>query len=124
MDSPRLLPLDSFTYPCLLRVRGATYYVAEDGDGGNDGLTPNTAFLTIQEALTASVANDIVILLSGTFTGGPFFNHHNHLSSFAIAIHMLKRSLSRSRQCWTGDIHSYTVAGYIDRLPIILPSLE
>ncbi|MHC4193992.1 MAG: right-handed parallel beta-helix repeat-containing protein, partial [Planctomycetota bacterium] len=57
------IPIAEFT------VTGQYYYVAVDGNDSNNGLTPETAFATIQKGINTAVNGDTVIVLPGTYTG-------------------------------------------------------
>ena len=46
-----------------------TYYVSESGNNSNNGLTPQTAFATIQYAADIVSAGDSVLVLEGNYTG-------------------------------------------------------
>lgn len=46
-----------------------TYYVSENGSNGNNGLTPQTAFATLQYAADLVAAGDMVLVLEGNYTG-------------------------------------------------------
>lgn len=52
------------------RTAGVVYYVANDGNDSNDGLTPATAKLTPKTVVEAASANDVVILGPGPFALG------------------------------------------------------
>ena len=51
----------------------ATYYVDDDGDDGDDGLTPETAWATLQRAADAVAAGDTVVALEGRYRGFNLF---------------------------------------------------
>ena len=51
---------------------GATYFISPTGDDTADGLTPSTAFRSIDHALSQEDVNTIV-LLNGTYTSGKHF---------------------------------------------------
>jgi parallel beta-helix repeat protein len=46
-----------------------TYYVSENGSNSNNGLTPQTAFATLQYAADIVSAGDSVLVLEGNFVG-------------------------------------------------------
>ena len=46
-----------------------TYYVSESGNNSNNGLTPQTAFATLQYAADEVSAGDSVLVLEGNYTG-------------------------------------------------------
>lgn len=46
-----------------------TYYVSESGNDNNNGLTPQTAFATLQYAADLVSAGDSVLVLEGTYVG-------------------------------------------------------
>jgi parallel beta-helix repeat protein len=46
-----------------------TYYVSENGNDGNDGLTQLTAFETLQHAADIVSAGDSVLVMQGTYVG-------------------------------------------------------
>ncbi len=46
-----------------------TYYVSENGNDTHDGLTPQTAFETLQHAADIVSAGDSVLVLAGNYTG-------------------------------------------------------
>ncbi|GEM_PF-6986201 len=50
-------------------VTGATYYVRDSGDDEADGLTPETAWCTIQKAALTMTAGDAVYVGAGTYSG-------------------------------------------------------
>ncbi len=57
---------------CLLfygSIYATTYFVSNTGSNSNDGLTPATAFLTIQHAVDVIAAGDSVLVADGTYTG-------------------------------------------------------
>jgi len=45
------------------------YYVSETGSNGNNGLTPQTAFATLQYAADQVSAGDSVLVMTGNYTG-------------------------------------------------------
>ena len=47
----------------------ATYHVAPGGNDADDGLTPATAFATLQRAADAVAAGDLVLVADGTYAG-------------------------------------------------------
>ena len=50
-----------------------TFYVSNDGDNGADGLTPETAWQTLQHAADQVAAGDTVIALAGSYDGFNLF---------------------------------------------------
>jgi len=46
-----------------------TYYVSESGNNSNNGLTPQTAFATLQYAADIVSSGDSVLVLEGNYTG-------------------------------------------------------
>ncbi len=46
-----------------------TYYVSENGNNSNNGLTPQTAFATLQYAADLVSAGDSVLVLQGNYVG-------------------------------------------------------
>lgn len=51
----------------------ATYYVATTGNNNNDGLSPGTAWLTLEKAETSASNSDIVNVGAGTFQATTYF---------------------------------------------------
>ena len=64
-----------FHYLCVIflfvtQISFATdYYVSNTGSDSNDGLSPTTAFETLQQAADLVVAGDVVFVDNGTYTG-------------------------------------------------------
>src|SRR5688572_8201042 len=50
-------------------ANSTTYYVSTSGNNSNNGLSPATAFLTLQYASNKVVAGDTVNVQPGTYTG-------------------------------------------------------
>jgi len=50
-------------------IAQTTYYVSESGSNSNDGLTPQTAFATLQHAADIVSAGDSVLVLEGNYVG-------------------------------------------------------
>jgi parallel beta-helix repeat protein len=59
----------------------ATYYVSQNGNNSNNGLSSATAFATIQHASELIVAGDSVIVMPGTYQGFDFMNVNGTLSN-------------------------------------------
>ena len=57
--------------PCYISLISAqtTYYVSENGSNSNNGLTPQTAFETLQYAADLVSAGDSVLVLQGIYAG-------------------------------------------------------
>lgn len=54
---------------CGVSVFATDYYVSPDGsDSGNDGLSAETAFATVDKAISAAVAGDSIYVAAGTYT--------------------------------------------------------
>lgn len=51
-----------------------TYYIATDGDDGEDGLTEGAAWLTFNYAINQLVAGDTLYLMDGTFTDNVYID--------------------------------------------------
>ena len=49
-------------YECEISVRGKTYYVSQNGDDNNDGLSPKTAWKTIQKVNDSPIADGDAVL--------------------------------------------------------------
>ncbi|MHB1565592.1 MAG: right-handed parallel beta-helix repeat-containing protein [Acidiferrobacter sp.] len=54
---------------------GQIYYVSTTGSDGNNGLSPQTAFQTIQHAIEAVAPGDTIELMGGTYAGGITIDH-------------------------------------------------
>ncbi|MHB1951910.1 MAG: right-handed parallel beta-helix repeat-containing protein [Acidiferrobacteraceae bacterium] len=54
---------------------GTTYYVSTTGSDGNDGLSPQTAFQTIQHAVETVGPGGTIEILGGTYSGGITIDH-------------------------------------------------
>ncbi len=50
-----------------LAAGGTVYYVAKDGNDGNDGLSPTTAWATIQKAADTLMPGETVMVLPGDY---------------------------------------------------------
>ena len=57
-----------FAY-CSLISAQTTYYVSENGNNSNNGLTPQTAFETLQHAADVVTSGDSVLVLQGNYVG-------------------------------------------------------
>ena len=68
-------------------IAQTTYHVRKTGDDGNDGLSWNTAFLTLQKALSAATHHgDKVVVAQGTYypDEGPGITDNDREQSFVI----------------------------------------
>lgn len=54
---------------CIKANAQITYYVSENGNNNGNGLTPQTAFATLQHAANTVSAGDSVLVLNGNYTG-------------------------------------------------------
>ncbi|MDT3697736.1 MAG: right-handed parallel beta-helix repeat-containing protein [Ignavibacterium sp.] len=54
---------------CFQITAQTTYYVSETGNNGNNGLTAQTAFATLQHAADIVAAGDSVLVLAGNYAG-------------------------------------------------------
>ena len=54
---------------CFQITAQTTYYVSEAGNNSNNGLTPQTAFETLQYAADQVSAGDYVLVMTGNYTG-------------------------------------------------------
>jgi hypothetical protein len=64
-SATRLFAFLLLAYPAT----AATYYVSPLGNNSNNGLSPGTAWLTLQYASNTVVAGDSVIVMPGNYTG-------------------------------------------------------
>lgn len=58
-----------FTFFSAFILAQTTYYVSESGSNSNNGLTPQTAFETLQHAADMVSAGDSVLVLQGNYVG-------------------------------------------------------
>ena len=58
-----------FTFFSALILAQTTYYVSESGSNSNNGLTPQTAFETLQYAADIVSVGDSVLVLTGNYVG-------------------------------------------------------
>jgi parallel beta-helix repeat protein len=58
-----------FTFFSAFILAQTTYYVSESGNNSNNGLTPETAFETLQYAADIVSAGDSVLVLQGNYVG-------------------------------------------------------
>jgi parallel beta-helix repeat protein len=52
-----------------IKIYSTTYYVSENGNDSNNGLTPQSAFATLQHAADLVSAGDSVLVLTGNYVG-------------------------------------------------------
>jgi len=52
-----------------ITVYSTVYYVSETGNNSNNGLSPQTAFATLQYAADLVSAGDSVLVLAGNYVG-------------------------------------------------------
>src|SRR3989304_5035493 len=64
----RITTLFSFLFSISISAQ-TTYYVSESGNNSNNGLTPQTAFATLQYAADLVSAGDSVLVLDGNYVG-------------------------------------------------------
>ena len=74
IDSPSEVPgfaiWGEITSLTVVPEPATTYYVdALNGDDDNDGLSPETAFATIQKSIDSAVNGDTILVAPGTYTG-------------------------------------------------------
>ena len=77
------------SWTLLLLLMGPTvwatnYYVKTDGNDSNNGLSPATAFRTLQQAANQTAAGDTVLVADGIYTAG--FDHRNKSGTAAQPI--------------------------------------
>lgn len=58
-------------------IAQTNYYISESGNNNNDGLTPQTAFATLQHAADIVSAGDSVLVLQGNYVGFDIRNGGN-----------------------------------------------
>ncbi|MHB8252366.1 MAG: right-handed parallel beta-helix repeat-containing protein [Acidiferrobacter sp.] len=63
---------------------GQTYYVATTGSDSNNGLSPQTPFLTIQHAIETVGPGGTVEIMGGTYTGGITIDHPGTAAGWII----------------------------------------
>ena len=107
-------PITGSTIPMGLALNtpgageGQTYYVATTGSDSNNGLSPQTPFLTIQHAIETVGPGGTIEIMGGTYAGGITIDHPgtangwNHRNMFMVCylyanIHMIS-SLKLYRQ--------------------------
>ncbi len=64
-----ILPLYLFCLITTISFSQTTYYVSENGNDTHNGLTPQTAFETLQHAANIVSIGDSVLVMQGTYTG-------------------------------------------------------
>ena len=64
-----LIPDSEFYEPIAEFTVTGRYYVSVNGSDSNNGLTPETAFATIQKGIDTTVNGDTVMVLPGTYVG-------------------------------------------------------
>ncbi|KPK23505.1 MAG: hypothetical protein AMJ70_03355, partial [Dehalococcoidia bacterium SG8_51_3] len=67
--SPLMVGEPGFTLDAVANVVTIYYVDAVNGDDNNDGLSPETAFSTIQKGIDSAQNGDLAIVLPGTYTG-------------------------------------------------------
>ena len=65
----RIFFLNFLLFNSGLILAQTTYYVSENGNNSNNGLTPETAFETLQHAADIVTAGDSVLVLQGNYVG-------------------------------------------------------
>lgn len=56
-------------YHAFLNLGQCDYYVSATGNDTNDGLNPNTAFLTLNQAISTATSGQSIGVLAGIYTG-------------------------------------------------------
>ncbi|MBL0310591.1 MAG: right-handed parallel beta-helix repeat-containing protein [Bacteroidetes bacterium] len=88
-----------------------TYHVSPAGSNGNDGLTPATAFLTLQKASDVVQPGDSVSVLPGTYAG--FYHIKSGTPSQRIIFAALPGVLINLRNATTTDGINLEGASYV-----------
>src|SRR5436190_16144247 len=106
-----------FTSSCIAIVFttaqsvAVTYYVSPSGNNSNTGLTPVTAFLTLQHASNTVAAGDSVIVLPGTYTG--FYHTTSGTALLPIVFHAQQGTVINAPNGTTNDGINLEGASYI-----------
>jgi len=72
-------------------INSTTYYVSENGNNSNNGLTPQTAFETLQHASDIVSAGDSVLVLEGNYVG--FDIRANGTQSLTIVFNAIENNV-------------------------------
>ncbi len=99
----KLILLIAIFTSAILNVRSTNYYISNSGSNSNNGLTPGTAFLTIQNATNIVVAGDCVLVANGNYAG---FNHQS-LNSGTSGSPIVYKALGNNVNITTKSSHVY-----------------
>jgi len=67
--NPLMVGVPGYTLDAIANLFQILYVDAVNGDDNNDGLSPETAFATIQKGIDSTQNGDLVIVLPGTYAG-------------------------------------------------------
>src|ERR1035437_8196467 len=87
----------------VLNIDATNYYVSNSGSNSSDGLTPGTAFLTIQTASNLVIAGDCVLVANGNYAG---FNHSG-LADGTISQPIVYKAIGNNVRITTGVAHGH-----------------
>ena len=89
---------------------GTTYYVSTTGSDSNNGLSPQTPFLTIQHAVEAVGPGGTVSIMGGTYPGGVVIDHPGTASGWITMEPYQGQQVTLDGSAAQQDVYFYNTA--------------